>query len=481
MVNTDIWGIDMMSEAKKIKTTDNDAVIKRSVLSLAWPIFFQSLLGMALGYIDTVMLSNYSETAVGAIGNANTIIGFLTLAFTIITSATGIMVSQYLGAGKNDQMNRIYTVALAFNLVLSVIISLIVFLFSTPMLKLINVPEEMIGDADMYMKIVGGTIFTQAVINAFSQIFNSNGKTFFGMIIAFGMNGVNIIGNYLLLYGPLKILGLGASGVAVSTITSRILAVIAAAIYFSVVIKGSFSPRYLIPFPVKILKELLKLGIPTAGENISYNLSQLVITAIVNTLGIVAINTKIYGNMLSMINYMLAFSAAMATQILVGHSVGANNYDFAYRRVLKTLRFGLIASISFAVLNWLAAPYTFRLFSSDPNVAELGSTVMFIAIFLEFGRTTNIIIINSMKAAGDVKFPTVLAIFSMWGVSALFAYILGIVCGMGLAGVWIAMAADEILRGIVVFIRWLKGTWRGKRVISETLQKSEALEETEAE
>ena len=200
MVNTDIWGIDMMSEAKKIKTTDNDAVIKRSVLSLAWPIFFQSLLGMALGYIDTVMLSNYSETAVGAIGNANTIIGFLTLAFTIITSATGIMVSQYLGAGKKDQMNRIYTVALAFNLVLSVIISLIVFLFSTPMLKLINVPEEMIGDADMYMKIVGGTIFTQAVINAFSQIFNSNGKTFFGMIIAFGMNGVNIIGNYLLLY-----------------------------------------------------------------------------------------------------------------------------------------------------------------------------------------------------------------------------------------------------------------------------------------
>lgn len=182
-----------------------------------------------------------------------------------------------------------------------------------------------------------------------------------------------------------------------------------------------------------------------------------------------------------MINYMLALSAAMATQILVGHSVGANNYDFAYRRVLKTLRFGLIASISFAVLNWLAAPYTFRLFSSDPNVAELGSTVMFIAIFLEFGRTTNIIIINSMKAAGDVKFPTVLAIFSMWGVSALFAYILGIVCGMGLAGVWIAMAADEILRGIVVFIRWLKGTWRGKRVISETLQKYEALEETEAE
>lgn len=458
-----------MSEIKKIETNNKKAVMNMSVFHLAWPIFFQMLLGMALGYIDTVMLSNYSETAVGAIGNANTVIGFLTLAFTVITSATGIMVSQYLGAGKKEEMNCIYTVALAFNLVLSVAISLIVFLFSEPMLRLINVPEEMISDADKYMKIVGGTIFTQALINAFSQIFNSHGKTFFGMIIAFGMNVVNIIGNFLMLYGPLQVLGLGASGVALSTIFSRILAVAAAAVYFGAVIKGSFSPRYLVPFPAKILKELLKLGVPSAGENISYNLSQLVITAIVNTMGIVAINTKIYGNMLSMINYMIAFAAATATQILVGHSIGADDYDFAYRRVLKTLRLGLIVSISFAVVNWLAAPFTFKLFSSDPRVSELGAIVMFIAIFLEFGRTTNIIIINSMKAAGDVKFPTILAIFSMWGVSALFAYILGIVCGMGLAGVWIAMAADEIVRGIVVFIRWIHGGWRGKRVISEGL------------
>ena len=90
---------------------------------------------------------------------------------------------------------------------------------------------------------------------------------------------------------------------------------------------------------------------------------------------------------------------------------------------------------------------------------------MLIAVFLEFGRTTNIVIINSMKAAGDVKFPTMIAIFSMWGLSVLIAYVLGVVLGMGLAGVWIGMAADEIFRGIVVFIRWIKGSWRGKRVV----------------
>lgn len=450
-----------------LKTKNNtDNVITKGVFRLALPIFFQSLLGISLGYIDTVMLSNYSDTAVGAIGNANSILGFLALAFTVISSATGIMVSQYLGAGKKDEMNRIYTVALYFNLALSVIISIVIFLFSRPLLIAMQVPEEMLSDADMYMKIVGGSIFTQAVLNAFNQIFTSNGKTVFGMLIALGMNILNIIGNYLFLYGPFSALGLGTSGAAVSTCISRVLTVGAAIIYFIVVIKGSFSPKYLRPFPIRILKELLKLGIPTAGENISYNLSQLVITAFVNTMGIVAINTKIYANMLSMFTYMIAFSAATATQIIVGHNVGAGEYDTAYSRVLKTLRFGLIVSISIAIINWLVSPITFSFFTDNPDVISLGYTVLFIAIFLEFGRTTNIVIINSMKAAGDVKFPTVLAIFSMWFLSVLVAYILGIVFGLGLAGVWIGMAADEIFRGVIVFIRWIKGSWRGKCVVS---------------
>ena len=179
-------------------------MMKRSVFSLALPIFFQSLLGISLGYIDTAMLSNYSETAVGAIGNANSILGFLALAFSIISSATGVMVSQYLGAKQTNKMNQIYTVAISFNLILSVVISLVVFFFSKPLLVLMRVPAEMINDSNGYMQIVGGTIFTQAVFNAFTQVFVSHGKTGFGMFMSLAMNIMNICGNYLFLYGPLQ-------------------------------------------------------------------------------------------------------------------------------------------------------------------------------------------------------------------------------------------------------------------------------------
>ena len=92
-----------------------------SVMKLAWPIFLQMLFSMALGYADTVMISHYSDVAVGALGNANQIMGFLTLAFTVVSSATGVVVAQYLGAKKTDQMDTIYTVSVAFNLVLGVV------------------------------------------------------------------------------------------------------------------------------------------------------------------------------------------------------------------------------------------------------------------------------------------------------------------------------------------------------------------------
>ena len=118
----------------------SDEILHTSVFRLAWPIFVQALLAMFLGYADTLMLSGYNQTAVGAIGNANQILGFLTLAFTIISSASGVVVAQYLGAGQKDKINQIYTVCIAFNLVLSLGISLLVFVGSNLLMTLLHTP-----------------------------------------------------------------------------------------------------------------------------------------------------------------------------------------------------------------------------------------------------------------------------------------------------------------------------------------------------
>lgn len=462
-----------MSQLKEKSPDKKDVVdINTPLIKLALPVFVQALLSLLIGYADSLMLTHYSDTAVGAVGNANQVLGFLTLAFTIISSATGVVVSQYLGAKALDKISEIYTVSTAFNLALSVTVSLIVFFGSGGLLSLMQLPEEMMYDSVSYMKIVGGFMFLQALTETFYQILRSNGKVVFGMVIALVTNILNIFGNYMFLYGPFKMFGLGATGVAVSSVFSRFAALVVIILYFHFKIEGNISVKYLSPFPKDILKSLIKLGIPTAGENISYNISQITISAFVNTMGIVAINTKIYCGTLTNFSYLYSISVAMATQIIVGHAVGAGKYDFAYKRVYKSILPSIIISVGIAVTNYLLSPITLALFTNNADSITLGKDIMFIAIFLEIGRTCNLVVINSMRAAGDVKFPTYLGIASMWGVSVLFAYVLGIalepVLELGLRGVWIAMAADELLRGVIVIIRWQKGSWRNKSVVEKT-------------
>lgn len=440
---------------------------KTSLFHLSWPIFIEAFLAMLIGNIDSLMLSNYSETAVGGIGNANQILYFLTLAFSIIASASGVVVAQYLGANIKAKISEIYTVSIFFNLVISGIVSLIIFLFSSLIFKIMKVPAELLPDATSYMKILGGFIFLQALFNVFTQIFRSNGLTKVGMYISLAVNILNIIGNYIFLYGPLSFLNLGVTGVAISSVFSRFIAVIIAIYFFIKHIDGTISLKYLKPFPINTLKKLLRIGIPTAGENISYNISQLFIMSFANVLGLVAINARVYSSLLSNFCYLYSVSVAQATQIITGHCVGAGNEDGAYRRVLKTLKSAMVISVSMATLMYFISPYALRIFTRNPEILNLGSKVMFIGIILEFGRSTNLVVINSMRAAGDIKFPTYLGMASMWGISVLFSYIFGIKLGLGLVGIWIAMAMDECVRGIIVFIRWKKGSWRGKSVVTK--------------
>lgn len=446
---------------------------KFSELKLAWPIFISSILSMSLGYVDTYMLTGYSEEAVAAISNANSVMSMLTLAFTVVSSATGILTAQYLGAKRTDKLNQVYTVSMLFNFCLSLFVGTLLVVFNKNFLAFLNTPESLVKDASTYIIIVGSMIFAHSIFSTFDQIFRSNGKTKIGMVLAFAMSIINIIGDYSVVYGPLKQYNFGVAGVAVATVLSRLAMVIVAIIYFKCKIEGKISFKFLKPFPINILKQLLKLGIPTAGEKISYTFSQTVIMSIVNTIavasamGTAVINTRAYCDMICMVAYVFTMSLGIGTEIVVGHSVGAKNYDYAYKRVLKMLSVGMVISMSLAVVNFFISDYTLGLFTNNIEILKLGKKVMFVAMFLELGRTVNLIVINAMKASGDVKFPTTIGIISMWGIAVLMAYVLGVVFGLGLVGVWIAMAMDEIFRGIIVLIRWKKGTWKNKRIVED--------------
>ena len=178
------------------------------------------------------MLSHHSEIAVGAVGNSNQIMFLMILMFNIIATATSVVVAQYLGAGQHERMNMIYTLAFVVNLVAGVVLSAGFVLAKYPIMELIRVPEQMRPDAAIYINIVGGGLFFQACYNVMLQILRCNGHAKVGMYISIAINMINIVGNYVFLYGPLRFLNLGVAGVAIATVTARAVALTASLIFF---------------------------------------------------------------------------------------------------------------------------------------------------------------------------------------------------------------------------------------------------------
>ena len=435
------------------------------LMVLAGPMFLELLLNTMLQNVDTVMLSHYNEYAVGAVGNANTIMFMMIILFNIIATATSVVVAQYLGARMYDSMNMIYTLSIAVNLVFGIILSAVFCAANPFIMNFLHVSPEMRSFSMTYIYIVGGGGFLMAMSNVMLQILRCNGYTKVGMWVTFGINIINIIGNYFFLYGPLKFLNMGVAGVAISTVVARFLAVVSLISFFYLTKTGRISLRCLNPFPFKLLLRMIRIGLPSAGENLTYNLYQTTLLSFVNAMGNDAVNARAYCN--TLISFAMIFSnaAAMSTQIITGHLVGAAKNEEAYKRVFRTLKTSMPITVALACVNAFLCSFTLHIFTDNPNIIDLGQKIMIVDIFVETGRCLNMTFVSSLKAAGAYIFPFVAGILCNWGLGLTTGYVVGVMLGAGVSGIFMGTATDECIRGLIVMYYWYKRKWLGKSVI----------------
>lgn len=440
-----------------------------SIFHLAWPIFVEGLLMMLVGNMDQYMIASYSENAVGAIGNANQIINLLLIMFSIISIATTILVSHYIGSKNTEKLPIIYTLSFTLNLIFSFSIAIIISLFSNQLFTFMSLPEEIFSDAVTYIKIVGGFIFLQGLISAFSAIFRANKMMKENMVVSIAINIVNVAFNAVLINGAGPIPALGVTGAAIATTISRTVGVIIYIGFFIKKFDTKISLKHLKPFPSNELKRMLSLGIPSAGESVSYSFAMTMITKIANILGIVfgtyVINTMVFSRTFAWFSFFYASAISQATQVIIGNHMGAGKVEEVDKLVKKNWRNSVLISICISLILFIFSDFFFGLFSTDPRVLELGKKIMFVEIFLEIGRCSNLTFVRSLQATGDIRFPTMVGIISMWLFAVGVGYLLATVANLGLVGLWVGMALDENIRTVIFFIRWKKARWKNIRLV----------------
>ncbi|GFZ32896.1 putative transporter YisQ [Clostridium zeae] len=430
-----------------------------TVFNLTWPIFIETLLFMLLGSVDTLMLSRYSDNSVAAVGVSNQLISMMNIMFGILSTGTSVLIAQNLGAGNKKMASKVATVSLIINLLFGLLLSGIMYFAAHGILGAMGIRPELMKFAVQYLQIVGGFLFMQAVMMTCTAIVRSHGLTKISMYVTIGMNVLHVVLDYVFIFGAFGVPVLGVSGVAISTNISKLLGLIVMIFVVFRNVERGFSIKNLKPFPTKIVKDLLKIGVPTAGEQLSYNVSQLVITYFINFLGNEALTTKAYVQNIVMFAYLFSIAIGQGTEILIGHLVGAEENDKAYKTCIHSLKLALKISFGIGIIFALLRNQALCIFTSNPNILAVGGVILIIDAFLEPGRSFNLVVINSLRASGDVKFPVYMGIFSMWGVSVTLSYLLGIKLGLGLAGMWIAFACDEWFRGVLMLWRWRTRKW----------------------
>ena len=436
--------------------------IKVGLRKLVAPIFIETLLIMMLGAVDTVMLSQYSDEAVAAVGVVNQLVMFAFLIFEIINMGTSVLCSQYLGAKLPQKMVQVVGVSLLLNILIGLGVSAVLYFGAPWLLHMMGLRAELMAYGVNYMEIVGAFAFFQAISLTISASLKSADKAIYPMMVVVVVNVLNIIGNYTLIFGKFGMPALGVEGAAISTAFARGVSMV---ILFVILFRkhiSRFPLKYFRPFPWIELKNLLKIGIPSAGENMSYSLSQVVLTYFINLLGNEALAARMYVVNVVMFVYLFTIAMAQGGAISIGHLVGKKRIRGAYLLGKYVMRLSVLVSVTLSCIWALMGKTMFGWLTDNPEIIRMGVMVLYVDIILEIGKAINIYATNALRATGDVNYPFYVGVVMQWGVAVGCGYLFGLHWGWGLVGMWFAFLLDENIRGVIFVRRWNSMKWAKK-------------------
>jgi putative MATE family efflux protein len=453
---------------------------RASLLALAWPIFVEQGLRVLIGTVDTLMVSHIGDDAVAGLSVANQIVMLFVISFAFIGIGSSVVITHHLGAHDRRGADRISATAIATNFWIGLVVSVLVFLFATPMLRLMQVPEGPLEYAKPFLTLMGGTLFFESINVSIAATLRAHTHTRDAMLVALGQNILNVIGNCLLLFGLFGFPRMGVMGVAISSALSRVVASVALWIILERRTRLRLRWRDFISISRERVRRVLHIGLPAAGENISYWIAFMVITTFIARMGSTELATQTYTLNINRWLILVSISVGLGTEILIGHLIGAGLFEAAYRELLRSLRitFGLVIG-GMAVLS-VVAPWLIGAFTSTPAIIVSGTVLVRMGMLLEPGRVFNIVVISSLRATGDARFPVVVGFFCMWGLWVPLAWLLGLKLGLGLVGIWISMILDEWTRGLLMYRRWRKWQWLPAAERSRARARTHALAEAQS-
>ena len=458
--------------AKKLDLLDKSIPSWKLILLLAWPTIIEQILHTAVNYVDTAMVGSIGTYATAAIGVCTSTIMLLMGVMNIAGIGFSVTVARRIGEGDHEAARTTMRQAMLSVVFIGLSLTALVELILAP-----NLPRWMGADAEilpysvMYFRIIGlGYVFNTAMMVS-GAILRCMGDTKTPLKFNILTNLINVCGNFLLIYPTrqLTVLGVtftmpgagwGVAGAAAATVTATAFSAccLASTLFLrkgplQISLKDDYRPRK------DILLQAFRLGVPSFFERATISLGQIVSTAMITGLGTSAIAAHQLANTGESLCYMPIFGFSIAATTLVAQNLGAGDKERARQQGSWCIGMAVCVMCCTSGLMFALAPQIIDIFSNDPQVIALGSQVLRIEALAEPFFAIASVVSGILRGAGDTKWPFYISLAGMWLLRVPVAFVLINGFGWSLHAVWVGMALDLILRGLISLWRFRKGGW----------------------
>ena len=458
-----------MSETSAVSaasTAKKSLFDRHSLTALIIPLIVEQFLAMLIGAADTIMVSSCGEAAVSGVSLVDTINILLIQVFSALATGGAVVAAQYLGMGKKEDAKESSKQLMIVVLVVSLIVTILSLITHRPLLRVIfgSIDNEVMANAQIYFLLSALSYPFLSLYNGGAALFRSMGNSKISMITSFVMNGLNIVGNAILIYGA----GWAVFGAALATLISRILG----AIYMIWLLLKKDNPLSIsgilhTRLSWKMVRSILVIGVPNGIENGLFQVGKILVASLISSFGTYAITANAVSNTLAGLEIVPSSAIGLGMITVVGQCIGAGDDKQTVEYTKKLMVLSYIAMLICNLLMTFGCPLLISFYNTSAETAQIAKELVWIhslmgIIFWPASFTLP----NALRAAGDAKFTMIISMLSMWLCRIGMSFLLGIYFNMGVQGVWIAMTIDWIFRAALYVWRFVRGGWKGKKVVS---------------
>ncbi|MDO5716906.1 MAG: MATE family efflux transporter [Tissierellia bacterium] len=454
-----------MKDEKVPLPTDLKQVRKKIVIT-AWPVFMELVVSALFGMVDMMMLGNITNeveaaASVGSVGITNQMV-FLGIALIQAFCVGGTaLVSRYLGANQREKLQDVVKHVVVLSVcIVGIPLFLATQFFTIPLMKFIGATPDHLQYGPVYFRILGFGVLLQSYKFAITACLRGVQNTKTPMIINLCANFLNVIGNYILIYGKLGLPALGVVGAGISTTFCWFLSA-SAMTYYVLKKEKKLQVQLKAGFRINptIIRNMIKIGIPSGLEQMVLRVGIFFFIRIILSLGTIAYATHAIALNIYSLSFTTGQALGIAAAALVGHSLGAKSKELAKHYISETKKMGLIVSIIAASIFLFFGKSIVSLYRNSEQIINMGGKLLSIIALVQPFQTVQLLTTGALRGAGDTIPPLVSAFIGILVVRTLLSRFFVLELGLGLMGAWYALAIEQIIRFIVIETRYRSYKW----------------------